>query len=403
MVMNNQFDVVVIGGGMVGAAVACGLGDSDLKVAVVEQTMPADFLTTQDYDLRVCAINIASKNILKNVGAWDGVLKRRFCPFSRLRVWETAGYVEFNCVSINYPELGFVVENRVIQLALLDRMQQFKNIKLIAPSSVKNINYQPNQQTIVQFDDLSEIQTKVLVAADGGYSKVRQDIGFIVTSCDYKQQALVINIQTALEQQDITWQRFVHSGPQAFLPLSGCCGSVVWYNSPTEISRLKALTNQALISALSTAFPSCLGKVEKILALASFPLQRQYASHYIKPGVALVGDAAHIINPLAGQGVNLGLLDAAALAEVLIDTYAQGEDIASIRCLGRYEKMRKNNNLRMMMLMDAFYQVFSNQHLPVKFIRNLGLGLVQKILPAKNKIMRLAMGLDGNLPKLTRG
>jgi 2-octaprenyl-3-methyl-6-methoxy-1,4-benzoquinol hydroxylase len=228
-------------------------------------------------------------------------------------------------------------------------------------------------------------------------------VGLGVTSWDYQQHAMVICVETDYQQQDITWQRFVPSGPQAFLPLTGHYGSIVWYNSADEVRRLKTLSNTDLIAELTATFPDNLGKVKQVLGVASFPLKRQHAQQYVKPGVVLVGDAAHMINPLAGQGVNIGLLDAAALGEVLIDAHAKGESIDDIIVLKRYEKMRRNENLRMMTVMDVFYRVFSNEIFPIKFFRNLGLGLAERVLPAKNKVMRMAMGLEGNLPKLARG
>jgi len=399
----KDYDVVIVGGGMVGAAVGCGLGGSDLKVAVVEQLIPDVFSNDQPHDLRVSALSLASKKILETVGVWEGVLNRRSCPFRRMRVWETAGDTEFNCNDINETELGFIVENRVTQLALLDQLAKFENVDLIAPETIKSIDYSPTGKTVLRLGDDSELQTKLMVAADGGNSRVRQNAGIGVTSWDYKQHAFVIYIETADEQQDITWQRFVPSGPQAFLPLSGNYGSIVWYNSADEIRRLKKLDDKALIAELTATFPECLGEVKQILGKASFPLKRQHAQQYVKQGVVLVGDAAHMINPLAGQGVNIGLLDAAALAEVLIEANEKGEDIDSLSVLQRYEKMRRNENLRMMTVMDAFYRVFSNDILPLKFFRNLGLGLAERIVPAKKKVTRMAIGLDGNLPKLARG
>jgi 3-demethoxyubiquinol 3-hydroxylase len=401
--MKENFDVVVVGGGMVGAAVACGLGGSLLKVAVIESESPQAFDPGQPHDLRVSALSIASKNILEVVGAWSGVVNRRLCPFRRMRVWEAAGDTEFCSDDINYPELGFIVENRVTQLALLERLQSFSNVELMCPAIIKKINYSTGKSPEVELGDGRILSAKVLVAADGGQSRVRQAVGLGVTSWDYKQHALVIYIETDYAQQDITWQRFVPSGPQAFLPLTGHYGSIVWYNSPDEVSRLKSLSNENLLSELTATFPDCLGKVNAILGTASFPLKRQHAQSYVKSGVALVGDAAHMINPLAGQGVNIGLLDAAALAEVLVEADKQGFELGDLRVLTRYEKMRRNENLKMMMVMDVFYRVFSNQVLPVKFLRNLGLGLAERILPAKNKVMRTAMGLGGNLPKLARG
>ncbi len=401
--MKKDFDVVIVGGGMVGATVACALGGSDLSVAVVEQTLPKTFSNGQPHDLRVSALSIASQTILEKIGAWQGVLNRRFCPFRRMRVWETAGDTEFNCKDIKRSELGFIVENRITQLALLERLAEFDNVELIAPVSINKINYTASQPSILELEDGRKIRAKLIVAADGGNSRVRQTVNLGVSSWDYNQHAMVIYIETEYEQQDITWQRFVPSGPQAFLPLSGNFASLVWYNTAEQIKRLKNLSNENLIAELSATFPECLGKVKQVLAVASFPLKRQHAQQYVKTGVALVGDAAHMINPLAGQGVNIGLLDAAALAEVLINASGKGENIADIVVLKRYEKMRRNENLKMMTVMDAFYRVFSNDALPLKFIRNLGLGLAERISPAKNKVMRMAIGIDGKLPKLARG
>ncbi|MGJ0491543.1 FAD-dependent monooxygenase [Methylobacter sp.] len=404
--MKENFDVVIVGGGMVGAAVACSLGGSLLKVAVIESSLPQDFSVDQPHDLRVSALSIASKNILEAVGAWQGVVSRRLCPFRRMRVWETAGDTEFCSDDIGHAELGYIVENRVTQLALLDRLRDFSNIELICPATINRISYSvesQNDHSELELGDGRLLSAKVLVAADGGQSRVRQAVGLGVTSWDYKQHALVVYIETDYGQQDITWQRFVPSGPQAFLPLTGHHGSIVWYNSPDEVVRLKALSRAELMVELVEAFPDCLGKVKDILGTASFPLKRQHAQDYVKPGVVLVGDAAHMINPLAGQGVNIGLLDAATLGEVLIEARKQGQAIDGMAVLKRYEKLRRNENLKMMTVMDVFYRVFSNEILPVKFLRNLGLGLAERLSPAKNKVMRMAMGLEGNLPKLAKG
>ncbi len=398
----NQYDVVVVGGGMVGAAVGCSLGGSQLKVAVIERQMPENFSVEQAHDLRVSALSIASRRILEMVGAWEGVISRRFCPYKRMRVWETKGDTEFNSDNINRDELGYIVENRVTQMALLERLKDFTNVDLLCPTNIKTINYVAGNSEL-EMDDGRVINAKLLVAADGGQSRVRQTVGLGVTSWDYQQHAMVIYIETDYGQQDITWQRFVPSGPQAFLPLTGNYGSIVWYNSPDEVNRLKKISHAALLTELTDTFPDCLGKVKRVIATASFPLKRQHAQNYVKSGVVLVGDAAHMINPLAGQGVNIGLLDAAALAQVLIEAVKRGQDIANLAVLQKYEKMRRNENLKMMTIMDAFYRIFSNQLLPIKFLRNLGLGLAERVTPAKNLIMRYAMGLEGNLPKLAKG
>ena len=398
----NEYDVIVVGGGMVGAAVGCCLGGSQLKVAVIERQMPESFSPEQPHDLRVSALSIASRRILEMVGAWEGVSSRRYCPYSRMRVWETQGDTEFNSKNINHNELGYIVENRVTQLALLERLKAFENIDLLCPTNIKKINYSAGHSEL-EMDDGRVVTSKLLVAADGGQSRVRQTVGLGVTSWDYQQHAMVIYIETDYPQQDITWQHFVPSGPQAFLPLTGNYGSIVWYNSPDEVNRLNKISHAALLTELTDTFPDCLGKVKRVIASASFPLKRQHAQNYVKPGVVLVGDAAHMINPLAGQGVNIGLLDAAALSQVLIDAVRRDQDFASLEVLQRYEKMRRNENLKMMTIMDAFYRMFSNRLLPLKVLRNLGLGLAERVTPAKNKVMRYAMGLEGNLPKLAKG
>lgn len=400
--MKEHFDVIIVGGGMVGAAVACSLGGSNLRVALIEAQAPEAFSAEQPHDLRVSALSIASKNILETIGAWEGVTSRRFCPFKRMRVWESAGDTTFNSDDIRLPELGYIVENRITQLALLERLPAFSNVQVFMPASIEKFNYNGSSSDVI-LSDGTELQAKLLVAADGGQSRIRQSVGLGVTSWDYNQHALVIYVETAYPQQDITWQRFVPSGPQAFLPLTDNFGSIVWYQSPDEVRRLKALPLDALKTELLAAFPDCLGEITQILGVASFPLKRQHAQSYVKPGIALVGDAAHMINPLAGQGVNIGLLDAAALAEVLVEAQSRGKDIADLTVLKRYEAMRRNENLKMMTVMDVFYKSFSNDILPVKLIRNLGLGLAQRITPVRNKVMKAAMGLEGKLPKLAKG
>ncbi|MBT5967079.1 MAG: 2-octaprenyl-3-methyl-6-methoxy-1,4-benzoquinol hydroxylase [Gammaproteobacteria bacterium] len=400
--MNEEYDVLIVGGGMVGATVACALGDSDLRVALIEQSMPEEFSPEQAHDLRVSALSIASQQILQTVGAWDAVLAARVCPFKRMRVWETAGDTEFNSDTIDYDALGYIVENRVTQLALLHRAEAFSNVEFLCPATIKQINYVAGKAS-VELEDGAVLSAKVVVGADGGQSRLRHVVGLGVTSWDYQQHAMVIYVETDYGQQDITWQRFVPTGPQAFLPLTGNYGSIVWYNTPDEVRRLKALSAPELLVELTETFPNCLGKINTILGVARFPLKRQHAQEYVKQGVALVGDAAHMINPLAGQGVNIGLLDAAMLAEVLIDASNKGKNIADLEVLKRYERLRRNENLKMMTVMDLFYRTFSNSVMPVRFFRNLGLGLAERITPLKNKVMRGAMGLEGRLPKLAKG
>lgn len=402
--MNKRYDVLIVGGGMVGATIACALGGSKLSVGVLEYQYPKGFEPDQPHDLRVSAISVASQNVIDMVGAWEGILSRRHCPYRRMKVWESdevRASTEFVSDDIAQPYLGHIVENRIIQLALLERMAAFANVDLICPAKTESIDYSPGA-SVVRLEDGTEVIGRLLIAADGGESRVRQAAGIGVRRWDYEQCALVASVTTDFPQQDITWQQFTSTGPLAFLPLPGQHASLVWYNTPANVKRLMSLGEDQFMAELTDTFPESLGKIDRLLERGFFPLRRQHAQEYVKEGVALAGDAAHMIHPLAGQGVNIGLLDAAALAETILIAQRKGEDFTSLTVLKAYEKQRRNHNLVMMQAMDMFYRVFSNDNMPLKIVRNIGLGLAERVTPAKNKVMRFAMGLDGPLPALAR-
>ena len=220
--MTEHYDIIIVGGGMVGATLACSLGNSDLRIALIEDKMPQEFSAEQRFDLRVSALSIASRTIMETIGAWAGIADKRLCPFRRMRVWEEKGNTEFLSDEINQPELGYIVENRVIQLALLERLRDFSNIDFLCPVKPKRIKYDSKQSTLELAED-ENLTCRLLVAADGGQSLVRQSSGMGVSGWDYKQHALVVSVETAYPQQDITWQRFVETGPQAFLPSFMSC------------------------------------------------------------------------------------------------------------------------------------------------------------------------------------
>jgi len=413
--MVNKFDLIIVGGGMVGATLACALADTQLQIAVIEPQLVQEFNADQPHDLRVSALNIASENILKNIDAWQGIVNRRSCVYRRLKTWELdqdRAATLFDSSDQNTDHLGHIVENRVIQLALLERMASAANITLYRHKT-QSIDVQ-HGATLIELDNDQQIIGKLIVGADGGNSLVRSAAGIGIHSWDYAQSALVINVTMKSAQQDITWQQFTPTGPLAFLPLSGSSASLVWYNTPANIKALLRLSEDEFLAQLESTFPDALEKVEKVLAKGAFPLKRQHAKEYVKPGVALIGDAAHMIHPLAGQGVNIGLLDAAQLAQNLLaatgdsissaDEYAHStqSDIGSIAVLQAYEKHRRKHNLLVMQLMDSFYRVFSNNIAPLKLLRNIGLGIAGHLPGAKKKVMALAMGIDGPLPDLAR-
>lgn len=400
--MTQEYDVIVVGGGMVGAALGCCLGGSDLRIAVLEDNPPEPFHAQQPFDLRVSALSLASVNIFKVCGAWEAMREMRVCPYRTMRVWEERGETVFHAAEIGEPVLGYIVENRIVQLALSERLKALENVDLLSPAVAAGIAYGPGKSSL-QIKDGTQISARLLVAADGGTSAVRSACGIGVSSWDYEQHALVAAVETVYQQRDETWQRFTPQGPQAFLPLPGPHASLVWYESPERIRLLKQLSSEQLRDEWQRAFPSALGDIAQIQAVGSFPLRRQHALRYVKDGIALIGDAAHMIHPLAGQGVNIGILDAAALAEVLVDATSSNRDFGMLSVLKPYEQSRKINNAVMMTTMDLFHRVFTNPLRPIKLARDLGLGLANRLTPAKRIAMRYAMGLEGRLPRMARG
>ncbi|PSW72009.1 2-octaprenyl-3-methyl-6-methoxy-1,4-benzoquinol hydroxylase [Photobacterium sp. GB-50] len=385
----KQYDVIVAGGGMVGAATALGLAKLGLDVAVLEGFAPRPFANTQPMDLRVSAISPHSVALLDRLGAWNEVLNMRLCPFKRLETWENPECrTRFNADDMGLDQLGYIVENRLLQLALWQQFDNIENLTLYCPSKmVSTISIENGY--IVELENTQQLQCRLLIGADGANSQVRQQAGIGITAWDYRQHCMLINIETALPQQDITWQQFTPAGPRSFLPLPGHQGSLVWYDSPERIRRLTHMTSEQLHKEISAVFPEELGEF-RVIDHGSFPLTRRHAQTYYKPNVVLLGDAAHTINPLAGQGVNLGFKDVDVLLQ---EIEAAGELWAESSVLDKYQRRRRPDNLVMQTGMDFFYVTFSNNITPLKFIRNAGLRLADEAGGIKKQVLKYAMGL----------
>ncbi len=402
---NTDYDLLIAGGGMVGSTLACALGDTDLKIALLEG-LPLDRIRPgAELDSRVSAISRASQRIFAAVGAWDGIAASRVSPFRDMRVWDAAGFgsIHFDSAALGEPLLGWIIENRVIQFALLERARRLPAVELFCPAALDAAEALENGFWRVRLTDGREFTTRLLVGADGAQSKVRQWAGIATSGWGYDQNAVVANVRTAEPHQETAWQRFLPTGPLAFLPLADGRCSIVWAAPPARAEVLLALDESAFAEALAEAFDQRLGAIIEVGPRAAFPLRLQHTHAYVQPGLALIGDAAHVIHPLAGQGVNLGLLDAATLAEVILEAVTAGQDVGSLKVLRRYERWRKGDNLLMMGLMDGFKRLFGNTLPPVRLARNLGLNLTDAAGPLKNLIARRAMGLAGDLPRLARG
>lgn len=402
--MVSEYDILIVGGGMVGAALACGLGDSHLRMAVIDSAEPPDFTHSDEMSLRVSAISAASQRFFEAVDAWPLMLKRRVCPYRRMHVMdgEAGGETLFDCAEVAEPQLGHIIENRVIQLALVERLKQFDNIDWMCPASIQRMQHE-GDVVRVTLGDGQVVTTRLLVGADGARSQVREQMGIALDEQSYEHCALVATVETALPQQDVTWQRFMPTGPQAFLPLLGHRASMVWYHDADEIARLQDLDEEAFLSEMQAAFPSQLGGLNRLIERGSFPLVRRHAKQYVKPRVALVGDAAHTIHPLAGQGVNLGLMDAACLAEVLLQDRGRRADPGRMLTLRRYERWRRGEVTAMMLLMQGFQDAFKPQPKPFQWVRSAMMNVTERNVLLKSTIVRYAMGTRGDLPLLAKG
>ncbi|TNC81824.1 MAG: hypothetical protein C9356_06720 [Oleiphilus sp.] len=418
--MNRPYDVIIVGAGMVGATIACGLARSDLKIAIIDAVPAKPYEPDAVPGIRVSAISLASENVLTNVGAWQFLKETRLCPYRHLAVNELPAEhglaaklpdisswarTQFSAQEIGQSHLGYIIENDLIQWSLQQVLLTHSNVSLLCPKNIVAMDLQSDTKTIT-LETGEVLESALVIGADGAQSQVRQAANIGQYREQYTQSALVATVSYQGAQQDITWQSFTEHGPLAFLPLAESGGqqyaSLVWYDKTDAIRELMAMELPALRRLIQQKYPPELPRLNRIEARGSFPLFKSHAHHYAKAGVVLAGDAAHTINPLAGQGVNLGFMDAAVLVDILLKAQLNGERIADLTVLRRFEKKRRLSNQSMMGLMDVFYHGFGNKHLPVRVARNLGLGFAQRLGFAKHKVMAYATGLSGDLPRLAK-
>ncbi|MHC3749555.1 2-octaprenyl-3-methyl-6-methoxy-1,4-benzoquinol hydroxylase [Stutzerimonas stutzeri] len=404
-----QADLIIVGAGMVGSTLALALEGSGLDILVLDASPleAADFDPQGGFEPRVSALSAASQRIFERLGAWPGMSARRVSPYTDMHVWDGSGtgQIHFSAATVHAEVLGHIVENRVVQDALLETMQRRGGQRLLGAARFERLERMP-QGWQLTLDDGRQLNAPLLVAADGANSAVRRLAGCETREWDYLHQAIVTSVRCSEPHQRTAWQRFTDDGPLAFLPLERdgdqhWC-SIVWSVTELEARRLMALDDVAFRAALGRAFEQRLGEVEEVDPRLCIPLRQRHAKRYVQPGLALIGDAAHTIHPLAGQGVNLGLLDAAVLAEVIEAAMARGERPEDIRVLSRFERRRMPHNLAMMAAMEGFERLFQADPLPLRWLRNTGLKAVQALPEAKALFVRQALGLSGDLPALAR-
>lgn len=391
----QTFDVVIGGGGMVGLAVACGLADSGLTVAVLEKSPPQLITCDTPAELRVSAINAASERFLQHLDVWPAIIGLRAAPYRGMVVWDRDSFGE---MTFRPPQsgknLGYIIENKVIKQALWQKASQLSSVALFAPARLQQVAFGENE-AFVTLEDGSMMSARLLIAADGGRSWLRDKADIPLTFWDYQQHALIATIRTELPHNAVARQVFHGDGILAFLPLSDThlC-SVVWSLAPQEAARLQSMPVGLFNQQIAVTFDMRLGQCQLQGERQCLPLTGRYARQFAAHRLALVGDAAHTVHPLAGQGVNLGFMDAAELVGEIKRLHQQGRDIGQHLFLRPYERRRKQSAAIMLATMQCLRDLFAGSHPAKKLLRDMGLKLADRLPGIKPCLLKQAMGLN---------
>ena len=384
-------DVIVVGGGMVGAAAALALARRDYEVVLIEREPPTPLAGDDPFDLRVSALAPASIALLDRLGAWASIRAERAALYRRMRVFDAVapGDLTFEAAEIGRPYLGYIVENRRVQWALWEQLAGCDNVECLTGSEPQRLEI-GERDARATLADGRVVTADLVIGADGQRSWVREAAGIGASSRDYAVAAQILSVETAYPQQDITWQRFTPEGPQAFLPLAGPRGSLVWYDAPERVRARHALSPSALRDEACAHFPEELGEIERVAGQAWFPIRRLHAHRYWAERVLLVGDAAHAIHPLAGQGANLGFADVEALDALTGES--EGHDPGRPRLARAYERRRRADNLLVQSLMDAFDWGYRRRDPLVVATRTAATQLVAGVPSLRRWMTRMAGG-----------
>ncbi len=402
--MKKNFDVVVVGAGMVGLATAALLAQSPcrghLRITLLDAGKKPQFSIDNEVGLRVSAISRGSMHILQNIGVWQPILGLRASPYRSMRVWDSRGSIEgpdtlhFDAAEFAVPELGCIVENVLIQDALLRRLESM-DVEVRFASPIASISMASDKSLIdIQLQAGRSISADLLVGADGAASLVRESAGIPVRTWRYPQSAFVTHVIPARHHEDTAWQRFLKEGPLALLPLGDGRVSVVWSTTPDKADSAMSASDVELAAMLEQASDEVLGKLTIAGSRGSFPLKSQHAERYVMPGLALVGDSAHAVHPLAGQGANLGIADAAALATVVSEALLRGEHPGDLPTLRRYERERKGANKTMLHFIDALNRLFLNDSEAAANLRGAGMRLFNRSGPIQRRAVQVALGVN---------
>lgn len=411
MSSSSSPDLLIVGAGMAGLTLAAALADQPVSILMIDPQMPqAPEQWPDTFDPRVSALTQASENMLRRLGAWDAMAAQRVAPFAHMDVWDGdgTGNIQFHASEAGAEHLGHIVENRVTTHALYQRVKAAANVELRSLGLDKILDNEQGGWRVL-LSDGSAVEPTLLIGADGARSRVRDQLGFRCRTWAYGQSAIVTTVKTEKPHGDTARQVFLESGPLAFLPLreqsgqrTSCLSSIVWSLNDDQLQSTMGLSDGDFCERLGKAFEQRLGKVVAADKRFAFSLVQNHAVEYIQPGVALIGDAAHTIHPLAGQGINLGLLDAAVLAEEIQRALECELPLDDFTVLRRYQRRRKPHNLLLMSTMEAFKRLFGMDIPPLRVARNLGMSFFNRHTLIKGQIMARAMGMEGDLPALAQ-
>jgi 2-octaprenylphenol hydroxylase len=398
----EKVDIIVVGCGIAGATAAIALAqNTSLQILILDSKPLIPTWQENKFDSRVNAISPAAQRIFQQLDVWSAITAKRISPFKKMQIYDGAGNgkLHFNCRDIHTPEMGFIVEENAIKESLWEKLRTLPNIRLLAPVELAALTEHKDYIELVTSDKQC-FHARLLIAADGGLSWIREQANIELNTHQYHHEAIVCTVRTQKPHQQTAWQRFLTTGILAFLPLPDAhASSIVWSTTQAHANTLRTLDDEAFKQALTQAFAH-LGEVTEVSPRVSFNLQMRHTRQYVKARMALIGDAAHTIHPLAGQGVNLGLLDAASLTEVVLQAIAKKRDFASLSTLRRYERWRKAENAAMLGFVGAIKDLFGNETAAVKSIRNLGLNMINNVQSIKNFFANYAAGNRSHMPIL---
>ena len=401
----QNYDIVIIGGGLVGASLACALRTLPLKIAIIEAAPWFTNARPPSYDDRVIALSESSRRIFTGMNLWSSIASEA-TPIKSIHISDQGhfGFTRLDHHLLRAPALGYVISARHLGQSLQAALTDTK-VDIFAPAQLSWINDHESSVSIeiTVNNEAINLKTCLLVAADGGHSKVRQLLGIDAQETDYEQTAIIANITTAYPHKNVAYERFTPTGPLALLPMREHECSLVWTKTPSEAENLLNLTEAQFSSALQQAYGWRLGRIQRIGQRHAYPLRLIRVLPYTRNHVVVIGNAAHTLHPVAGQGLNLGLRDVASLTEAVVESWRKDRKLGDAETLQNYQTWQQPDQQRVTYLTDQLVHLFSNNHLPLVMSRNIGLLLLDALTPLKKSLVRQMAGLNGYPSRLIRG